>query len=200
MFVGMSAFPRDSGFEWDTICTICTCVFLWFLRVQDFRHIFVRNLFCVCWMCLLDLFISPVIIIQVCRRHSGSIRGHYDSSAWNMPFIPALCVGVQTRKNLEKNGIWTADPTEEIPRAREKRLKWFGLLLIRSCWQLGFWSENTIGCVRGRIPEPPQRNPAASWTSHRCGTGCDDESTPAWPPCPGWRRGCPSWMCPTSGS
>lgn len=74
-------------------------------------------------MCLLDFFISPVIIIQVCLRYSGSIRGHYDSSAWNMPFIPALCVGVQTRKNLEKNGIWTADPTEEIPRAGEKRLK-----------------------------------------------------------------------------
>lgn len=71
-------------------------------------------------MCVLDLFISPVIIIQVC---SGSIRGHYSSSAWNMPFTPTLCVGVQTRKKLEKNGIWTTDPTEEIPHAGEKRLK-----------------------------------------------------------------------------
>lgn len=32
-------------------------------------------------------------VIQVCDslRHIGSIRGHYDGTAWNMPFIPALC-------------------------------------------------------------------------------------------------------------
>lgn len=76
-----------------------------------------------------------------------SIMAHFDSSAINIAFNPfALsflsCVGLQTRKNLEKNGIWTTNLTEEIPCLQE--WKWphawnnsaltdFRLLTIEVC-------------------------------------------------------------------
>lgn len=50
--------------------------------------------------------------------------GHHDNNALNTPFNPLLWLfsfvfGFQARKNLEKNGIWTRNLTEEIPCIQE---------------------------------------------------------------------------------
>lgn len=170
MFVGTSASLRG---DLVALCTICMCVFLWFLRGRESRHIFVCHFF-------LNFVHFSSFVIQVCDslRHNGSIRGHYDGTAWNMPFIPALyfpplCWCSNTQEFGEKNGIWTADPTEEIPHTGGEMTE-----MIRFVTDMKLW---TIGVLLGKhhCTRASSHSGAASWMSHRCGTGCDDGSTPA---------------------